>query len=303
LLAPREERTVRRALWLYLLSSTAFFLVPNPVGGNMVRLAAIFAGPVAAYYLMRYGRVRALALVALPLVGWQFAAVPGAVASGHGNPSAQASYYAGLVNYLHRHGALGSRVEVPLTVGRWEADYLATKVALARGWERQVDLGSNAVLYQPTLTASDYQAWLVANDVDWVALPDVSLDPSEAGERALLTGAPLPFLVPAWSDAHWRLWRVLGSPPLLSGPAQLLSVDVNVFRLQARGAGFVTVRLHWTRFWQVTEGRACVAPTPDGWTSVQLFGPGPVTVTAKVGLGQLAGADAGGSCGDVQPPS
>jgi hypothetical protein len=58
------------------------------------------------------------------------------------------------------------------------------------------------------------------------------------------------------------------------------------------------VLVRWTRFWRVTTGDACVRPTPEGWTAVELERPGPVTVSAKVGLGALAGSGGNGSCSD-----
>jgi hypothetical protein len=295
-LAPRESTLIRRGLVLYGGTALVLFFVPNPIGGNIVRLGAVLAGPVAAYELARLGRRTALALVAVPLVAWQFAPVPTAIATGHENPSAHAAYYAGLVTYLAGQGAAAGRLEVPLTQGRWETDYLAAKVALARGWERQVDLAHNSVLYDPHLTPAAYRAWLMDNGVRWVALPDVPLDSSEKGEHALLTGPPLPFLQPVWHDAHWRVWAVVGAHPLVTGAARLVSVGVSQIRLEALRPGGATVLVRWTRFWRVTRGPACVGPGPDGWTSVSLVGRGPVTLTADVGFGAITGSGSGGSC-------
>src|SRR5947208_1837503 len=126
---------------LYGLVSILLYVVPNPIGGNVIRLGAIFAGPLAAYVCMRHRMPVILALVAGPLLAWQLWQLPDAIANGGDRKSAHAGYYAGLVDYLHAHQLPVGRVEVPLTRGRWETDYLAAKVPLARGWERQVDLG------------------------------------------------------------------------------------------------------------------------------------------------------------------
>ncbi|MDQ1747493.1 MAG: hypothetical protein QOD07_1756 [Frankiaceae bacterium] len=298
LLLRSDSALVRRGAVLYALAGLALYAVPNPIGGNVERLGAIFAGPVAAYELVHRDRLRRrlLAAGALPMLAWQLAPIPDAVATSY-SPSAHSSYYTGLVHYLDRHGARTQRIEVPLTRARWETDYLATAFALARGWERQVDIEHNAVLYRPGLSAADYYDWLHDNAVHWVALPDVALDASETGERRLLTGPTLPYLALVWRDAHWRLWEVRDATSLVSGPAVLTSLDVSAFTLRATGAGTATVLLRWTRFWQVTSGDACVAPTPDGWTAVTLFGPGNVTVKAVVNPGTLVGGSA--SC----PPS
>jgi hypothetical protein len=300
-LAPRAAATERRALALYGAAALALYVVPNPLGGNVIRLGAIFAGPLAAYVCMRYRMKVILALVAGPLLLWQLWQVPDAIANGGDARAAHAGYYTGLVDYIEAHGGSIGRVEVPLTRGRWETDYLAAKVPLARGWERQVDLGYNEVLYNPKLTASAYHQWLRDNGVRWVALPDVRLDSSETGEAALLTGPELPFLKPVWHDEHWQLWRVRDATPLTRGPVQLLSLGASYMDLRGLGAGEATVLVRWTRFWRVTAGIACVGPTPDGWTRVRLFGTGLVTVSARVGLGTLAGGGGEGSCSASVP--
>lgn len=296
LLLGRDSALVRRGAVLYALAGLVLYAVPNPIGGNVERLGALFAGPLAAYELLRRDRLRRwlLAVGSLPLLAWQLAPIPDAIATSY-SPSAHSSYYTGLVRYLDRHGGRTERLEVPLTKARWETDYLATHFALARGWERQVDLEHNAVLYRHNLSAADYYGWLHANAVHWVALPDVALDASETGERRLLTGPALPYLTPVWQDAHWRVWSVVNPTALVSGPATLTSLDVSRFTLRATGAGTAKVFLRWTKFWRVTAGTACIGPTPEGWTSVTFFGPGTVTVSAVVNPGTLVGGD-GGSC-------
>ncbi len=183
---------------------------------------------------------------------------------------------------------------MPLTDGRWEADYLATEFALARGWERQLDLRLNSVLYDPDLTAADYHRWLLDTGVRFVALPDVPLDDSETGEQALLTGAVPSYLEPVWRDEHWQLWQVRDAQPLVSGAAVLVRLGISTIELDAPRAGTARILVRWTRFWRVTAGSACVEPTAKGWTRVRISAPGPVTLTAKVGLRSLAGAGAAG---------
>jgi hypothetical protein len=293
---PRPERVARLGLVLYAAADVALYAVPNPIGGNMIRYGAVFSGPLAAYVCVRHGRRLLLAAVAVPLLLWQFWQVPDAVANRSGGEAAHASYYAGLVAYLDAHGGSTGRIEVPLTKGRWETDYLAAKVPLARGWERQVDLGLNRVLYDPKLTASTYHRWLRDNGVRWVALPDVPLDGSEEGEQALLTGPELSFLRHVWHDDNWQLWEVRDPTPLTRGPVVLRSLGISRVDLESIGTGTATVLVRWTRFWTVASGIACVTPSPDGWTSVRVFGPGPVSITARAGLGSLVGGGGEGSC-------
>lgn len=305
IIVPREQRLIRRGLAAYGLVSAVLFPWNNPIGGNMIRLGALVGGPVIALGLLRADRpwLRidrrwVLGVVSIPLLIWGFAPLPNAFAVGRDNPSAHSSYYAGLLRYLDAHDGAAGRLEVPLTEGRWESDYLAAQVSLARGWERQVDRGRNDVLYNGSLSANAYHEWLLANGVRWVALPDVPLDASEKGEGKLLGDHTPSYLQLVWQDRHWKLWSVLDAKPIVSGPARLVTLGVSSVDLQATETGSAVVLVRWTRFWRVTNGEACVAPTPDGWTRVDIQQPGPITISADVDLGSLAGAGGNGSCSD-----
>ena len=293
---PAWERVIRRGLFWYGVVAVLLFLFANPIGGNMVRLGAVAGGPLIATALMRADRRKTLAVVSIPLLIWEFAPLPTAFAVGRDNPAAHARYYTGLLAYLRDHNGSAGRLEVPLTESRWESDYLATEVSLARGWERQIDLGHNGVLYDDELSATAYREWLLDNGVRWVALPDVPLDDSEQGEGRLLGDHTPSYLRLVWQNEHWKLWAVRGARPLVSGPARLVRLDVSSVDLDATSVGSVVVLVRWTRFWRVTEGQACVAPTADGWTQVNVAQPGPVQLTAKLGLGSLAGGGNEGSC-------
>ena len=66
-----------------------------------------------------------------------------------GNASTSASYYVPVERFVagvELHGAQPVRVEVPFTRGHWEAAWLAPKVSLARGWEKQLDERYDGVL-------------------------------------------------------------------------------------------------------------------------------------------------------------
>lgn len=305
IIVPREQRLVRRGLFLYGAAAAVLFPWHNPIGGNMIRLGAMVGGPVIALAMgraarpwLRIDRRWMLGVVSIPLLIWGFAPLPTAFAVGRDNPSAHASYYSGLLHYLKAHNGAAGRLEVPLTESRWEADYLAAEVSLARGWERQVDRGRNDVLYDVDLSARAYHRWLLDNGVRWVALPDVPLDESEIGEGRLLGDHTPSYLELVWQDKHWKLWSVRDARPIVSGPATLVDLGISSVTLHATDVGAATVLVRWTRFWRVTDGQACVAPTADGWTRVDIQRPGQVTIAANVGIGALAGAGGKGSCSD-----
>ena len=305
IVVPRDQRLVRRGLLVYAAASTVLFPFNNPIGGNMIRLGAMVGGPVIALGVLRargpwFGVDRrwVLGVVSIPLLIWGFAPLPTAFAVGRDNPSAHSSYYAGLLRYLDAHGIAAGRLEVPLTDSRWEADYLATHVSLARGWERQVDRGRNDVLYNVNLSAAAYHQWLLDNGVRWVALPDVALDDSEKGEGRLLGDHTPSYLKLVWSNRHWKLWAVKDARPIVSGAAKLVKLGISSIDLQATGKGAAVVLVRWTKFWRVDIGQACIAPTPDGWTQVDIQQPGLIRISADVNIGSLAGAGSGGSCSD-----
>lgn len=280
--APRTHRTLRLGLAAYAVAAVVLFVIPNPVGGNITRLGTILAGPLAAVVLLSTGRRRVLMAVAGPLMIWQLAPVTGAIADGS-TPSSQPAYYAGLLQFLQSHDEPLGRVEIPLTRGHWETTYVASKVPLARGWERQIDVGYNKILYDPELTGSQYRAWLLNNRVRFVAVPDATLEPASLRQAEIVQSGQS-WLTPAWHDAHWRVWRVVGAQPLVTGPATLTALEVSSFTLNFRSAGTADVRLHHTRFWQVGDQPACVTRSEEGWTRVTAIAPGPITVTARLDL-------------------
>ena len=85
------------------------------------------------------------------------------------------------------------------------------RVALARGWERQLDTRYAALFYRPGLTAASYAAWLRENRVAYVALPDARLDYAGSAEGALIARG-LPYLREVWRSAHWRLYVLRRRP-------------------------------------------------------------------------------------------
>lgn len=210
-----------------------------------------------------------------------------------GSLGTQASYYAPLERFLSAHGGALERVEVPLTRSHWEAALLAPHVSLARGWEKQLEERYDHVLLAPGLTAGSYEHWLHEQAVAYVALPDVPLDPSSAREGALIRGG-LPYLRPVLTTRHWRVYQVLGATSLLAGAGRLTALGHTTFALDARARGTLLARIHYTRYFTVTAGDACVASAPGGWTYVRARAPGRIVVQAQFSLGRALGL--GGAC-------
>jgi hypothetical protein len=172
---------------------------------------------------------------------------------------------------------------VPPTLDHWEAAYVAPYVSLARGWERQLDTADNPLFYTDgALTASSYQAWLDSNGVTYVALPNVPLDYAAKAEAALLRSGALTDLITVWSTSDWTLWRVAGSPGLVSGPATMTRLTEDHFTLQVSSPGPITVRVRYNKFWSVSAGTACIWPATSGWTSIVAQSAGKIEVSASM---------------------
>jgi hypothetical protein len=210
-----------------------------------------------------------------------------------GDPSTRAAYYVPLERFLDQHGGGLVRVEVPFTHSHWEAALLAPRFLLARGWERQLDTKYDPIFFKAGLGAQAYHAWLANNAVSYVALPDVRLDGSSDEEAALIR-AGQPYLREVFSSTHWRVFAVLGLRPLASAPAQLTKLGHDSFSLLFSRAGESTVRLHYTRYWTVVEGHACLG-VHGGWTVVSATSPGVVRVVARFSPARALGPV--GACG------
>jgi hypothetical protein len=173
-------------------------------------------------------------------------------------------------------GGTNARIEVVPTQRHWETVYVASELPLARGWERQLDIGRNAIFYADDLDVDVYHRWLRDNAVAFVALADTAIDPSARAEAELLRER-LPFLEPVWHDEHWQLWRVTDAEPLVAGPARLVQLGPTTVVLDVVATQPVLVRVRYTSHWSL-DVPGCVEPSAEGWTVVNAEQPGPVTL-------------------------
>ena len=295
---PRSERLLRIGGWVYL-GVTIVSIAPTPMGSNIDRYAVLLAGPLALCALGRDGfrqpgRPLAAVVAAVGLIVVWTAWGPVRESAGiAGDPSTQSAYYVPLERFLDAHGGRLVRVEVPFTHSHWEAAMLAPRFLMARGWERQLDTKYDPIFFKEGLTAAAYHAWLANNAVSYVALPDVRLDGSSDEEAALIR-AGQPYLREVFRSEHWRVFAVLGSKPLVSAPTMLRSAGHDWFSLRFWRAGESLVRLHYTRYWTVIEGHACVS-VHGGWTGVSAKSPGVVRVAARFSPARALGL--AGACG------
>jgi hypothetical protein len=274
---PVRHRALRTGLVLYGITAIVVFCVPNPIGGNLVRLTVSF-GPALLVALASLYRRRALLVLTVPLLIWQWSpALAAIVASNHNQSASTLAYYQPLITELTHQPAIG-RVEIPFTSSHWEAAYVAPHVPLARGWERQLDMNDNPLFYNTDLlTAASFHKWLDESGVSWVALSDTELDYS-AGAEARLIEANQSYLQLVWHNSHWRLWKVVGSPGMTTGPAHLVSLHPDQMVVDASGAGTTTIRVRYTPAWSIVSGPGCVGPSKGPWTEVISRGQGRIVI-------------------------
>lgn len=303
--ARAEERQLRRVLIAYLLASTLIWLVPNAMGGNAVRLGALFGGPVlAAVLLSRRPRQTVptwffAPLLVLAIAGslyWQLTASVTQIARSVGDPSTAKAYFHPAAQWLREHGGDGMRIEVPPTANHWESAYLATKFELARGWLRQLDTTRDDLFYdEKKLTVDSYGAWLRANAISYVALPDAPLDYSSVAERRLILGEPS-YLTLRFRSEHWRIYEVRDPKPLVAplggAAAEVLWFGRQGFALDVARPGDFLVRVSFTPYWSIARGSGCILHRGD-WTVARAARPGVFRVAADFSVGRAWNAVTG----------
>jgi hypothetical protein len=295
LLIPRPLIGLRWFLGANAVAAVAVAAIPNAIGGNLTRLDELIAVPLALgvfgvedglAWTQRWIRPAVFAICIAASAVWQIEPVVSAVARSAGDPSENSSYYTGLLGFLATQNPTAGRLEIPFTREHWEAAYVAPHFPLTRGWERQLDVEYNDVLYHP-LTASSYRAWLDASAVDLVALPKAPIDYGGVAERALLAHPPS-YLSVVYRDHDWTVYRVLHPTPLLSGAdARLLRLGASSFTVQFREPGTATIRLHASTLWRPDSSTACLDQNSDGWVHLRVTHPETVTVKAQVTLGAV----------------
>lgn len=272
-LVPARYKAVRVGALLSALGLFAASLIPSPIGFNAARLALLFSVPVvAATANLAWPR---LALALVLICWWQPPLVLGDL-SGAGHRSAHREFHQPLIDELRRRGPVG-RVEVVPLRDHWESTFVADSVPLARGWERQVDVGRNGLFYglgsEETLTSPEYLGWLYDNGVSYVAVPIGTRLDRWGSQEAALIAAGLPYLRLVWGNDNWQLYQVNSAQPLVSAPAKLLRSDATGVSFAMDRPGTVVIRVRWSRWLTLSGPTGCL--TPGGkWTVVRTDAPG-----------------------------
>ena len=258
----RRMVTLRACIAVYAAAVLITFVIPSPVGSNVARMGTLLAAPLATVlFFGRRPRLLAAAILPLLYIGWQ-APIRDLSTSSH-DQSVSTTYYQPLLRFLASRGGPPFRIEIPFTRFHWEAYIVATHVSIARGWERQLDIHDNPIFYRRgALTSATYRQWLDADAIRFVAVPDAQLDYSSVAEVALIDHG-LPYLRLAHRTAHWRIYAVRNPTPLAQGPVTLTHLGPDWLSMRARRPGSVLVHIHYSPYWEITQGAGCVEPAGD----------------------------------------
>jgi hypothetical protein len=273
ILLRREDRVLRWGIALYGIGATIALPLDTPMGGNAVRLGALFGGPVMLCALwdrpvLRNWFTGPLLAVGFASLGfWMWSPAVRDVIKYLEDPAAKSAYFEPLRQFL---ATLPDerRIEIPFTRSHWEGAEIAPEVPLARGWLRQLDTGLNPIFYRGKINRLTYASWLADNAVRYVALPSAKPDKSSYGERALIEKG-LPYLRLRWKSDDWRVYEVLLPTPIVipQGNARisLEQFGSDQVLLDVKKPGEAIVKVRWTPYWFASH--ACVEPYGD-WTRV-----------------------------------
>jgi hypothetical protein len=284
---PREMVAARRGAALYALAIVGAYLVASPMGSNVSRLGVLAAGPMLILGVSaRRSHSRLLTATAtLAICAWQAWGPVTEVLKANGSQATSAAYFRPLVDEL---SALPpGRVEVVPTSTRWESVYVARSVALARGWETQLDRRYNALFYARRLELTTYMTWLRRLGVSYVAISDAPAERWGRNEQRLLATAQ-PGLRLLWRSPHWRVFAVPRTPPLVS-PGRLVKLAPDLVTVALPRAGTALIRVRYTRYWRAGPG-TCTSRSAHGFTRLRVPRPGLYTLRARLDVRTLLGA-------------
>jgi hypothetical protein len=271
----RDHRVVSMVAIVYAVVAIGAFVIRSPLGGNIVRLGWLAAAPAAVLTVSRFRRTLLPMFVIFTVIwGWSYVRL-GFVAA---DATAQPEYYDSLAAFVQAQPGGVQRIEVVATESSREADELALKISIARGWETQLDRQLNPEFYNG-LTAHTYHQWLKRNSVSLVALPTSRLRQASEEEGAVIEAGPR-YLKQVWSNAQWRVYRVMDASPLADNRAIVTEVGTESLTVYAPQAGVTNVRFRFSKWYRIASGDACLTQSDDGWLQLHVHTPG--TIVAKI---------------------
>jgi hypothetical protein len=270
---------------VYLAACVVFFVVPTELGANVERLRyaaiplALLAVSLAAW------RPLALAVPLLAIAGvWNVTPLVANYRHAAADTASKESYWRPAIRYLHHHLTPSYRVEAVDTLEHWDAVYLPeADVPIVRGWYRQEDFPTNAVLYDDVLGPETYRHWLRSQGVRYVVVSDAPPDYSSRAEETLLRGGSSGLRI-VFRTQHLAIYELPHATPVITGPApaEVVSVNATQLLLRVSAPGEYDVAVRFSPYWHTLQG--CVSKAPNGMTHLTAFQPGFVLLDFKVNV-------------------
>jgi hypothetical protein len=285
-LRARSGRPLASIFAIWTVATVAGFLIPSPVGHNLLRPSTLVFPLMLLAALLADFRPRWLAI---PAVAVAFAANVGPyVATGvaRTDPAAKPAFWSPLLSYAAAHGSSDYRLEVVPTINHWEAYYVPRSgFAIARGWYQQLDTGYNPSLYRRPLTPAAYRTWLRSVGVEYVILANTPPAAEAAAERRLLlsgrSGLERVFAAPSGT-----VYELRDATPLLTGvgPARIEFIGHTSIGGWVARPGTYLLRVHYTPYWVRGSGSLCLQRGPGGMTALHVRRAGSFSFRAPKGV-------------------
>jgi hypothetical protein len=277
----------------YAAAIAVVYLVPSGIGENIARLRYMAVPLVLLIVGLRRWRplTPMLALVALALA-WNVTPLAAGLVRGESDVTARAGVWRAPVAYLHAHLRPDYRVEAVDTTEHWPAFYLAeARIPLVRGWFRQDDFPSDALLYR-RLRPATYRRWLQDLGVAYVVLTRSPPDYSARQEAALVRGGRAG-LRRVWTSPEIAIYKVSRPRPIVTGPGRpaLLALRESRLLVRVTRGGTYRVAVHWSPYWHASTG--CVAPTRGGMLRLHTRAAATIRINFDVDASRLLDALAG----------
>jgi hypothetical protein len=271
-----EARLLRAVFAAYAVAVVAVWIVPTDLGENVARLRYV-AFPIALLVLAlrRWRPVPLAVLVAAAALAWNVTPLVAGWNRGAEDVTKTAAVWRAPLAWLHARLDPGYRVEAVDTTAHWPAYYLPESgIPIVRGWFRQNDFPTNAILYSK-FSAAEYVAWLHSLGVAYVVLSDAPADPSSQREAAIVPTA----LRRVFTSPHIAIYAVPHARAITS--AIVLAFHESSLTVRVARASTYRIAVHWSPYWHASTGT--LSRASDGMMELRTTGPAIVRLTFRFG--------------------
>jgi hypothetical protein len=273
----RVDRILFAVFGVYLAVCVGAFVIPSSIGENAARLrfAALPLGVLI--FSLRHWRPRWAVVGGLALaVAFNVSPLAASYVKSSGDKTERPLAWRGAIAFLRTHLGPGYRVEAVDTATHWPAAYLAdAHIPIARGWFRQDDFPTNAVLYGK-LGVHSYVQWLHALGVLYVVRAHAQPDYSSRAEAAIAKR-----LRPVYRSREVTVYAVPHPRPIARG---LLALSDERIKLAVRRPGTERIAVKYSPYWHASAG--CLSEGRDGMLRLRNLRPRVVTIVFDVSAGR-----------------